>query len=133
MRKNKIDCTATPAICSGPNIVNFSKIAALEEMVGHIYGRISLLTRPDRPHMFIRELDLYIDYLRGELKKYRLGLSSNTLNYFSEFKKNLLAGIDYYRCCADRIAAPMQAQFLDELEKLQKSLDAISLSVTANE
>ena len=33
-------------------------------MVGHIYGRISLLTNPDRPHMFLRELALYIDYLR---------------------------------------------------------------------
>ncbi len=72
--KNKIDPTATPAICCGPNIANFSKIVSLEEMVGHIYGRISLLTNPNRPHMFIRELALYIDYFCEELKKYWLGL-----------------------------------------------------------
>ncbi len=44
-RKNGIDPAATPAVCCGPNIVNFSRIATLEEMVGHIYGRISLLKR----------------------------------------------------------------------------------------
>ncbi len=55
-RKNGIDPTATPAVCCGPNIVNFSRIARLEEMVGHIYGRISLLDGSDRPHMFLREL-----------------------------------------------------------------------------
>ncbi|MCP4703448.1 MAG: hypothetical protein GY865_02465, partial [candidate division Zixibacteria bacterium] len=39
-----IDAKARPAVCCGPNITNFSKIATLEEMVDHIYGRISLLT-----------------------------------------------------------------------------------------
>lgn len=128
--KNHIDHTATPAICSGPNIVNFSKVATLEEMIGHIYGRISLLTKPHRPHMFIRELALYVDFLRQDLKKYRLGFSSNTLKYFSKFKKNLLGGIDYYRLFADRLAEGTRIRFLEELEKLCHALNAISLSAT---
>ena len=49
--------------------MNFSKIASLEEMVGHIYGRTSLLTNPARPHMFLRELAINIDYLREELEE----------------------------------------------------------------
>ena len=69
---NGIDPAATPAVCCGPNIVNFSRIATLEEMVGHIYGRISLLSGADRPHMFLRELALYVDYLRNELAKQKI-------------------------------------------------------------
>ncbi len=131
MRKNNIDRNATPAICSGPNIMNFSKIATLEEMVDHIYGRISLLTNPNRPNMFIRELDLYIDYFQDELKKFWLGLSLNTINFFSEFKENLFGGIEYYRLLADQFAPPTRAQFLGELEKLRQTLGAISLSAPA--
>jgi hypothetical protein len=126
--KKGIDPNATPAICSGPNIVNFSKIATLEEMVGHIYGRISLLTNPKRPHMFICELALYIDYLRDELKKFRLGLSLNTANYFREFKENLIGGIEYYRALANQFTGPIQITFCEELENLWQSLDAVSLS-----
>jgi hypothetical protein len=127
MLKNKIDCNATPAVCSGPNIVNFSKIATLEEMVGHIYGRISLMTNPNRPHMFIRELDLYIDYFREELKKFRLGLSPNTANYIREFKENLLAGIDYYRSFADQLPPQARDKFVNDLDTLSQTINAIRL------
>ena len=73
--KNGIDPTATPAVCCGPNIVNFARVATLEEMVGHIYGRKSLLTSGKRPHMFLREVSLNIDYFRNELAKQKIGVS----------------------------------------------------------
>jgi hypothetical protein len=123
--KHGVDPAATPAICCGPNIVNFSKIATLEEMVGHIYGRTSLLTNPDRPHMLLRELDLYIDYLRRELDNRRLGLSANTPHYFREFRENLLAGIDHCRRLADRFVAEEKTQFLSQLAELHKKLNAV--------
>jgi len=129
--KHGIDPKATPAVCCGPNIVNFSKIATLEEMVGHIYGRLSLLTNSNRPHMFLREASLYLDYFREELQQFWLGLSANTSAYFQEFKQNLLAGIDYYRREAGPIAGESQAGFLDELKRLQAALEAIPLTATA--
>ena len=104
--KNGIDPAATPAVCCGPNIVNFSRVATLEEMVGHIYGRGSLLNGSDRPHMFLRELALYIDYLRDRIRKHRLGLSAITPAYVREFQANLLAGIDHYRQLARQFAEP---------------------------
>jgi hypothetical protein len=82
--KHKIDPDITPAVCCGPNIVNFSRIATLEEMVGHIYGRSNLLTSADRPHVFARELKLYIDFLRDELDDFLWGLSSRKQEYFDE-------------------------------------------------
>ncbi|MBU4271513.1 MAG: hypothetical protein KKE86_05855 [Planctomycetes bacterium] len=126
--KNGIDRKATPAVCCGPNIVNFSKVATLEEMVGHIYGRVSLVTNPARPQMFIRELAIYIDYLLDELEKRRLGFPSHSIEYFQEFRKNLRDGIDHYRRLADRFEAEERARFLDELERLREMLDAVPLN-----
>jgi hypothetical protein len=122
-----IDPIATPAICCGPNIVNFSKIATLEEMVGHIYGRLSIMTNPNRPHMFLCELSLYILHLRNELKSYAIGLCSSTPGYFHEFKENLLSGIEHYRHLADELAAETRTSFLAGLEKLRAELEAIAL------
>jgi hypothetical protein len=123
-----IDPAATPAVCCGPNIVNFSKVATLEEMVGHIYGRGSLITNPQRPHMFLRELAIYIEYLRGELKRCRLGLACNPHSYFVEFKDNLLAGIEHYRHLAEQFVAAEKAKFLDALQTLRSELEAISFA-----
>ncbi len=122
--KHGVDPAATPAVCCGPNIVNFSKIATLEEMVGHIYGRTSLLINPNRPHMFLRELALYIDFLRRELENRRQGLCPNTPHYFREFEENLQSGIDHCRRLADRFAAEEKERFLSELDKLREKFDA---------
>jgi hypothetical protein len=51
------------AICPGPNLAFFSRISSLEEMVGHIYGRVHGLVAHDRPSMFVNELRLYVHYL----------------------------------------------------------------------
>ena len=53
MLKNGLVDEANPAVCTGPGIENFSKIATLEEMVDHVYGRNSLLNNNERLHMFI--------------------------------------------------------------------------------
>ena len=123
--KNGIDNDATPAICCGPNIVNFSKIATLEEMVDHIYGRLSLLTNPDRPHMFIREIMIYIEYLRKEVEKCSLKLSTRTPDYFREFKGNLLKGIENYSLLAEQFIEEQKELFLDELKTLKKEIESI--------
>ena len=119
-----IDPDAAPAICPGPNIDSFSKLATLKEMVGHIYGRMSLLTNPDRPHMFIREIRLYTEYLRKEMERFALGLLPSTpAAYFSEFKENLLGGIEYYRSLAEEFVAEERTQFLDELKTLREAIE----------
>lgn len=126
-----IDAAANPAVCCGPNIVNFSRIASLEEMVGHIYGRTSLLTSPAaRPHMFLRELAINIDYLCQELHKFELGLSPNARDYFYEFRDNLQNGIQHYRRLADSLEAETQTTFRQELARLEDELEKIALPAT---
>jgi hypothetical protein len=85
------------AVCPGPNIAYFSKIVTLKEMIDHIYGRINLITHPARPHMFIKELHMYIDYLRKDIEKCGDALTEQKSKYFTEFKNNLLDGIQYYK------------------------------------
>lgn len=85
------------AVCPGPNIAYFSKIATLGEMVGHIYGRLNLLNATPRPHMFIKELKIYVDYFIKEVKKAAPHPTEKQIQYFNQFKDNLLSGIEYYR------------------------------------
>ncbi|TFB09820.1 hypothetical protein E3V55_07030 [Candidatus Marinimicrobia bacterium MT.SAG.3] len=112
-------------ICCGPGITNFSKKSTLEEMVDHIYGRISLLTDPNRPHMFIKELSLYVEYIRKEAEQYKLDLSSRTPKYFREFKDNIKDGIEYYRTLVEEFMEDQRVKFLTELDSLSLELDAI--------
>jgi hypothetical protein len=129
--KNGIDPAATPAVCCGPNIVNFSRIASLEEMVGHIYGRCSLLSNPNRPHMFLRELALYVEYLDRELARRRVGLPSGTPEYFQESVENLRRGIDHYRRLADRLAVSERECFRGELDLLHDAVERLWPDVAA--
>jgi hypothetical protein len=119
---NGLDPAATTAVCCGPNIVYFSRVATLEEMVGHIYGRNSLLRGSNRPHMFLRELELYVDYLGGQIRRRRFGLSI-TPGHVRQFKENLLAGIDHYRRINEHLAAPQRPAFLQGLAKQQQALE----------
>ena len=122
---NEIDPKAHTAICCGPNILNFSNIATLEEMVSHIYGRLSLLTNSDRPHMFIKELTLYIEFLKREFEKLSIGLQTAGPKYFTEYQENLLEGIEYYRKLAEEFVDEKKKRFLDELKAQSESLEEI--------
>lgn len=123
--KNNIDLKVTGAICPGPNLVNFNKIVSLKDMVAHIYGRLSLLTNPDRPHLFISELRLQINYLLGEIKNISLGLPGRSQQKLREVKDNLSKGITYYQNFAKEKFTEHQEKFLSALQELQKELEAI--------
>ena len=85
------------AVCPGPNLAYFSKIATLKEMVDQIYGRTNLLNDTPRPNMFIKELGMYVDYLKKDITKSLGIMNEQKIKYFTEFKNNLLDGIEYYR------------------------------------
>lgn len=85
-------------ICPGPNIINFSKVVSLQTIVDHIYGRTNIVTNSNRPHMFISELHLYLDYFKEQLKEAILtGVVEKKKKYFISFYQNLRDGILYYQ------------------------------------
>ena len=84
------------SICPGPNIAYFSKIVSLKEMVDHIYGRRNIIERTDRPHVFINELVININYLESKIADNTIPTDkSNEL--IQGFKNYFLEGIEYYK------------------------------------
>ena len=92
----KVDGVGT-AVCPGPNMAYFSTIVSLCEMVNHIYGKINIITRSDRPNMFMKELRLYINYLEEKISLIELPVTTNQVKYFNTFVTNISAGIEYYK------------------------------------
>ncbi len=120
-----LDLEATPAVCCGPNIAWFDRIASLEEMVGHIYGRTSLLSGDERPHMFITELGLYVATLRRQVDAAAHDMPERLRLYLRDFRTNLLAGIEHYRQDTARYIEDRKAAFLRELEILEAEVRTI--------
>lgn len=81
------------AICPGPNIAYFDGEYSLEEMVNHIYGRGESLVEGDRPHMFAKEIRMYVDYLQDLIDESDSDPSEN--RKLTKFRDNLEAGMDY--------------------------------------
>ncbi|SMO47944.1 hypothetical protein [Fodinibius sediminis] len=84
---------APQAICPGPNIAFFDGEYSLREMVDHIYGRCPSLVPAERPHMFAKEIVLYVDYFE-DLVAQSDG-SKGTLRKLKKFKNNLEKGMAY--------------------------------------
>ncbi|MBL0739934.1 hypothetical protein [Chryseolinea lacunae] len=82
-------------ICPGPNIAYFSKIVTLREMTDHIYGRVNVLVDQTRPHMFIKELQLNVAYVKEQWLALKKG-DAKSLKDILDFTTQLLTGIDYY-------------------------------------
>jgi hypothetical protein len=85
------------SVCPGPNLAYFSRKMSLREMVDHIYGRGNVIDRSDRPHMFVKELSIYLDYLKEKIDEAKDALTDKGTEYFETFAANLQDGIDYYR------------------------------------
>ncbi len=66
-------------------------------MVKHIYGGINLLEKVQRPHVFINELNLYIDYLQIEVQLYFKNINDKKKKHLDGFKAQLQKGIGYYK------------------------------------
>lgn len=117
------------SICPGPNLAWFSGIYSLDEMVGHIYGKIDLLAKNLRPNMFINELNLYVDYLKKDVDRHASLLTDKKTKYFSKFRTNLLEGINYYKKLIPEITNQTVAyrqEMMVQLEEVEERLSQFS-------
>jgi hypothetical protein len=117
-----------PAVCPGPNIAYFSRPATLKEMIDHIYGRTNIMPFPNRPHMFIKELQLNLDQFAKLCEEKKAGSQDVKESTLAEFYQNLNEGITYYRSLISRIVEekePSQKRFCSQLDECAKRLAAI--------
>lgn len=123
-----IDKLSYPAMTPGPNLAYFKKGASFKEMIGHIYGRINLLKGIERPHMLLKELELYLNYLKKLGEDVSLGILEEGSKLIKEFRKNLDDGMVYYQKLANSIAKESQKKFLNTLNVLKKEFDDLCSS-----
>ena len=116
-------------ICPGPNISNFSKVASLKEMTDHIYGRSELPQETSRPHMFIKELQLYVDYLKEEVRD-TFNPGPRDIKGWTGFCNNLLDGVSHYKKLAEQELIKKKAAFEEGLSKLESVVLDIKTSLT---
>ncbi|MGQ1786111.1 MULTISPECIES: hypothetical protein [unclassified Saccharicrinis] len=115
-------------VCPGPNLAYFNKISSLKEMVDHIYGRTSSLFNADRPNVFIKELKIYMDYLKNKIEECKEDFTPPQVKYFNSFKANLQDGISYYKemfSLGDESLKNMKEKVLNDLADYKRELELI--------
>ena len=118
------------SVCPGPNLAYFSEVLSLKEMVDHIYGKINVIKRKDRPNLFMKELSLYFDYLKNRIEEIETPLSEKQIAYFNKFINNMNDGIDYYKSLFEEVKhkfEDIREDFLFELEAIEKSVNDLLL------
>ena len=83
-------------ICPGPNMAYFDHEVSLATMVKHIYGNTSILGVGNRPNLLVKELKMYLDYLKNEIESVSDEITAGQSKKWNSFKNNLLLGIGYY-------------------------------------
>lgn len=121
---------ATPAVCPGPNLVNFREVLSLEQMVDHIYGTHPRALPVDRQHVFIAELDLYLDELEERYRGLGTSASAKEWKTIETWTQNLLDGVDHYRGALGHLAEDRRVKFAAALDQAR---DRLSLCARPSE
>ncbi len=120
------------SVCPGPNMAYYSKVMSLKEMTSHIYGKLNVISRNDRPNMYIKELNIYIDFLKNKLEETKGTLDRKQEKYFSNFSTNLNDGITYYNTLFSSVKDTFEeakATILNELELSKNKLQLIRVEI----
>jgi len=108
------------SICPGPNIAYFNGQYSLKQMIGHIYGKCNLLKDTSRPNLFIKELELYVDYLKKQYTGLQHDLKKE--KYLSKFYQQLQNGVSYYKDLINTTDKALQMWNSEQLLRLDQSI-----------
>ncbi|MDP7244416.1 MAG: hypothetical protein QGG97_01325 [Flavobacteriales bacterium] len=124
------------SICPGPNMAYFDKLLSLEDMTKHIYGLENFMSRTDRPNMFVKELNLYMDFFKNKLEEAKKDWNKKQEEYFNRFLENMNEGFAYYTNMFDGLKDKYEKtkqETLASLEKTKSNLALLALEVEALE
>lgn len=118
------------SVCPGPNIAYFDGHYTLAQMVDHIYGRGPSLVPADRPHMFAKDLRLYVDYYERLVNKHGV-LGEPKTDYLRDFRDNLVNGMRYYAplLAGDALEGENLASLAAEIDRQAVRLEELWLTV----
>jgi len=118
-------------VCPGPNMAYFSKVKSLFEMTSHIYNKTNF-AQANRPNMFIKELNLYLDYLGNRLEETKEMMTSKQEKYLTKFSDNLKEGITYYQDMFSDLKesfSETKSRILFELDKSNRKLQLLKVAI----
>ncbi len=108
--KGLVEKSTPVSICPNLTLAYFQGPYTLEEIIFHIFGEINLL-KVERPHMFITELELYVEYMEKKI----------TMKKMEDFYLNLCKSINYYTSWAKKQLPWAELdKFLKELARLNE-------------
>ena len=114
------------SICPGPNLAYYTEKQTLAAMCDFIYGRKNITVAENRPHLFMKELGMYIDYFKDMISGD--SHSDRDIKTFTTFQENLTDGIGYYRAYDDEHIShhsSVVTQFRSDLEGYSADLKAL--------
>lgn len=112
--------------CPGPNLAYFSKVSTLKEMVDHIYGRINLLDNRPRPHMFLKELGMYLEIFKERIEEFlKDPENQKEKRNLKSFQDNLFDGINYYKTLFEE----KKKEVIEDLEKMLQKYSVINIEL----
>lgn len=119
------------SVCPGPNMAYYSKVMSLKDITDHIYGRSNMISRKDRPNMFMKELNIYLEFLKKKIEEAKSPLSKKQEKYFLTFTKNLGEGILYYKnlYSSNRHAGTIKKAITENLESGMQFLNTLTLQI----
>ena len=110
----------------------YDKIMSLANMTDHIYGRDNVITRQDRPNLFIKELHIYMDYLKNKIDEAKISMNKKEEKYLKTFTANMKSGVSYYKNLFNDIKSNFESiktSVLVELDKSEAVLNQIQLEI----
>jgi len=120
------------SICPGPNMAYFSAESTLKSMVDYIYGKkpTTVKVSEERPNIFIKELSIYINYLKEKLEEQEFPVNKREEKQYKTFVQNINNGIDYYKDLFQNMTDSFETSkstILDELERYGAIINGFSL------
>lgn len=122
-------------ICPGPNLAYFKGTFSLKEMADHIYGKLSLKVDIERPHVLVKELQLYVTYLKKEFENKVTEKVAKREAYLEKFRNNLIQGVDYYQELIEKVevdSSAILAKMSDQFSKIKLEIEQLSKPVEAS-
>jgi hypothetical protein len=98
-------------------------------MTNHIYGRKDMALNPSRPHMFIKELQLYVDYLKEEVRN-TFNPGPKDIKGWNRFCNNLLDGVTHYKELAEQKLIKQKEAFEEGLSQMESTVLEIRTQLT---
>jgi hypothetical protein len=120
------------SICPGPNMAYYSKVMSLKDITDHIYGRKNVIERTDRPNFFIKELQIYIDYLISKLDEAKTSFTKKQEKYLVTFTNNMKKGVAYYSALFNQLNDAFnndKSKLINELNLNKQKLNLISVEI----